>query len=148
MQLSYDNLLYHLALEWMDTLLQHRSISSTFSNKKQQQQIDDEVENIENDLSTVLLLQNSKRRLNDDSVNIPNKRGKYEKRTLYFTNPETGERSVMTWQHSVWWQRYIVNAQPRYRKWAKSFRNCFRMPYDSYLDLVKQCQSSPLFKKW
>ena len=55
MQLSYDNLLYHLALEWMDTLLQHRSISSTFSNKQQQQQVDDEVENIENDLSLVLL---------------------------------------------------------------------------------------------
>ena len=55
MQLSYNNLLYHLAMEWMDTLLHCRSIPSNLYNKKQQQEVDAEVENIENDLSVVLL---------------------------------------------------------------------------------------------
>ena len=132
----------------MDTLLQHCSIPSNFSNKKQQLEVDAEVENIENDLSVVLYFWNEKGQLNDDSVNIPKKRGKYGKGTLYFTNPETGERSVMTSRHSVWWQRYIINTEPDHYKWAKSFHNCFRMPYHCYLDLVEQCQSSPLFKKW
>ena len=110
MQLSYDNLLYNLALESMDLLLQQRPVSSDFSNKKQQQRTDEDIAMIEEDIEVAFLLRNRKRRIiNTPSHTQPNKRGKYTKRKLYFTNPETGVRSIMTYDYSIWWQSYIIN---------------------------------------
>ena len=123
MKLSYNHLIYHLALELMDTLLNHRSITANFSNKNQQQQLDDEIENIKNDIAVALIIRKQKRVVGNDPSPITKKRGPYDKRRHYFTDPETGKRSVMTCKHSIWWQRYIMDAQPDYPKWAKSFRS-------------------------
>ena len=148
MRLSSDNLLYHLAQQWMDTLLLHRPTSSN-SSKKHQHQIDDDVEMIKDDIDHALILRNRKRKNNTTSDSpSPTKRGKYRKRIYYFTDPSTGNRSIMTYKHSVWWQTYILHPQPDYPRWAKVFRSRFRMPYESFIDLFEQCQCSEYFEQW
>ena len=148
MRLSYDNLLYHLSLEWMEKLLHSPSLKAGICNKKERQKRDFDIANIESDVAVVVLLRDRKRKLDISSSVNSRKRGKYKKRKLYFTDPNTGKRSVMTYDHSVWWQRYIVNAQSGNPTWEKKFRKRFRLPYESFLDLVEECKESSYFQQW
>ena len=106
------------------------------------------MQQIEDDIVIVLMLQKRKRLVHEKEKSVSRKRGKYEKNSLYFTDPKTGERSVMTYKHSMWWQNYIVNPQPEKQWWRELFRVRFRLPYDNYLELVEKCNDSPLFSQW
>ena len=54
----------------------------------------------------------------------------------------------MTYRHSVWHQNYIQNPQPNSLTWNTLFHNHFRLPYSSYLELLRECKSSSLFNQW
>ena len=54
----------------------------------------------------------------------------------------------MTYHYTVWWNNYCANPQRDKKNWCRQFRERFRMPYDSYLDLVEKCKRSNIFKKW
>ena len=77
------------------------------------------------------------------------KRGKYNMTRLTFTNPFTGDREPFTYQYSIWWCNYILDPQTNCTKWNKLFRNRFRMPYDSFIQLVQQSSEDPqYFSQW
>ena len=73
---------------------------------------------------------------------------KYEKNTLFFTNPETGIWLKMTYKHSLWYQNYVLNAQPETVWWRRIFCERFWLPYENYIELVDMCKDSPAFSQW
>ena len=130
MQLSYDNLLLHLANDYNNVLLHHTSSRSKHCNssqsyyidrkkrKREEEKKDEQLREIEDWLVVLLCLRNKRRRIEGLQTNACWKRRgmTYERNILYFTNPDTGERSIMTYRHSLWYQTYILNAQPE-KKW-------------------------------
>ena len=159
MNLSYDKLLLNLILEYNNTLLYHPNRVSKYYNKygsdfihrkkrkNERKKKEDELQKIENEIIMLMLLQKRKR-ANDEHQLRPKKKAKYIKKVLYFTDPSTGQRSIMTYKHSQWWQNYIVNAQPEKIWWRKWFAKRFRIPYYNYLELVQMCTDSPLLSQW
>ena len=95
------------------------SNSSTCSNVfESEDEIDDQLQEIEEEM-IVLMAKSSRKRPNsyvDDSTRQGKKRGSYDMRRLYFTNPNTMEREVFTFRHSTWYCNYMVNPQPQQRK--------------------------------
>ena len=162
MRLSYDNLLLHLAHDYNNVLLhhtpsrskqQHKHRSLFIERKKRkrmEQQKEEELQEIEDFIVVVLSLRSKRRRLNESvRTSRQSRKGwKYEKNDLYFTDPETCIRSKMTYRHSLWYQNYILNAQPEKKWWRKIFRLRFRLPYGSFLELVDMCQKSPILEQW
>ena len=65
-----------------------------------------------------------------------------------FTDPETGGRRVLTYHYTIWLNSYCVDPKPHKKSWAREFRQRFRLPYESYLDLVRQCESCDKFQQW
>ena len=98
------------------------SESETDNNGNKLQQLQDEMlllmylKNWQRDLCSV-----DSNHLNDDNSR-PRKKAKYDTRKITFTNPTTGERSIMTYEYTVWFQNYVLNPTPQYKKWAKQFR--------------------------
>ena len=127
------------------------SNSLTCSNVfESEDEIDDQLQEIEEEM-IVLMAKSSRKRPNsyvDDSTRQGKKRGSYDMRRLYFTNPNTMEREVFTFWHSTWYCNYMVNPRPQQRKWARKFRIRFRLPYHSFLDLLHQCTESEYFGQW
>ena len=134
MNSSYDQLLLHLAYDYNNVLLHHTSSQSKHYNrydcfymnrkkrKFENEKKEDELREIEDEILFVLAL-----RKNERSALIQSrKRGKYEKNTLFFTDPETGSRTKMTYRHSLWYQNYILNAQLDKKWWRRLFRLRFR----------------------
>ena len=131
MQLSYKKLLLNLALDYNNTLLYHSSTVSKYINKYGSEHLnqmklkirkkDERLQQIEDNIVIVLMLQKRKRLVHEEKESVPRKRGKYEKNSLFFTDPKTGERSVMTYKHSMWWQNYIVNPQSEKQWWRELF---------------------------
>ena len=161
MKLSYDNLLLHLAHDYNNVLLHHTTLQSKDTNhnscdgikrkkrKREEANKEDELREIEDMICVLLSLRNKRRRVKADDKSRPYRVGmKYEKNTLYFTDPETGRRTPMTYRHSLWYQNYILNAQPDKRWWCEIFRDRFRLPYDCYLQLVEMCKESPILYQW
>ena len=115
MQLSYIKLLLNLALDYNNTLLYHSSTVSKYINKYGSEHLhrmklnneirkkEERLQQIEDDIVIVLMLRKRKRLVHEEKESVPRKRGKYEKNSLFFTDPKTGERSVMTYKHSMWW---------------------------------------------
>ena len=158
MQLSYNKLLIDLALDYNNTLLYHSSTVSKYIDKYGSEHLhrmklkirkkDQRLQEIEDDIVNVLMLRKRKRLVHEEKEPVARKRGKYEKNSLFFTDPKTGDRSVMTYKHSMWWQNYIVNPQPEKQWWRELFRLRFRLPYDNYIQLAEMCNDSPLFSRW
>jgi hypothetical protein len=54
-----------------------------------------------------------------------------------FQDPTTGELRQMTPTLSLWWVLYIQEPKPECSQWSKTFKNRFRLPYNSFLDLLR-----------
>ena len=119
MLLSLDSLLYHLALDYNNHLV-YSHIPKTYNKhlsyyqrrkeiRDQYDAFDAKLRSIEDDIMLVSLLKESQDRLQRK----PNKVSKapYKKRIYYWTNPETGKQSVMTWKHTFWFNNYVINTQ-------------------------------------
>ena len=76
------------------------------------------------------------------------KRQKYDTNKLHSTNPITMERSVFTFEYSIWYCNYVTNPSPECSKWSNLFRRRCRMPFNAFLDLALQCEESILFDRW
>ena len=106
MQLSYNKLLLNLALDYNNTLLYHSSTVSKYINKYGSEHLhqmkleirkkEERLQQIEDDIAIVLMLRKQKRLFHEVKKSVPRKRGKYEKNSLFFTDPKTGERLIMT----------------------------------------------------
>ena len=150
MKLSFNNLLAALAQEY-NTLVLHNDVpnikKSNVRKRKymytdpdviDEDELDDDLYAIEEEMMCVMHLLKKKNPIPStiQFTRKGQKRGPYDKKIKYFTDPYTGERSVMTFMHSVWFQSYILNPDPSNKKWDKKFRNRFRLPYKSFLELV------------
>ena len=102
---------------------------------------DDKIEELE-EMILLTLIEYKKESTNDK------KRKRDFANKLYFTNPITGDRSIMTYEYSVWYGNYVQNPSPDNPAWAKQFRTRFRLPYSEYLKLVDEVKESPMFNKW
>ena len=156
----YDVLLRHLVMEYNDILL--RPVRSRFPSnelgeefyfwKKREREdeanLDESLSAIEDDILVILALRCRKRRLTVKGSWRRKKRGRYMKYLQYFTDPDTGVCSIMTPQHTVWYQSYILNPKLECKKWQQLFCYRFRMPYQSFLDLVRECERSPIMATW
>ena len=72
----------------------------------------------------VMALTKNKRRLftgTPDTISPPKKKDKYESNRIMFTHPESGERNVMTYHYTIWWQNYCANPRPNSKSWARHF---------------------------
>ena len=156
MNLSFDQLLLDLAQEYYEKLSNSFNPPKLIRNSSHERQIkklkknrDQELVDIEDEISMVLCLRESSLRIrNVSSRKVFKKKKKYEKHIQYFTDPSTGERVVMSYSHSTWYQSYVLNTKTNCSKWLALFRFLFRMPYGSYLDLVKKCKESSIFDQW
>ena len=54
----------------------------------------------------------------------------------------------MTFEFTSWFQKYVMNPLPQSDKFLRRFRQRFRLPYSSFLDLVKMCGQSSFFDQW
>ena len=57
----------------------------------------------------------------------------------------------MTPTISLWWIFYLQNPQPNCTRWSQTFRNRFRLPYQSYLALLSMLKDEDdegLFCRW
>ena len=54
----------------------------------------------------------------------------------------------MTYKHSLWYQNYVLNAQPEKVWWRRIFCQRFQLPYENYIELVDMCKDSPAFSQW
>jgi DDE superfamily endonuclease len=64
------------------------------------------------------------------------------------TDPLTGETRPMDPKETVWYNMYLAHPRPDNPKFQKSFRNRFRMPYESFLGLLSRLEESVLFDRW
>jgi hypothetical protein len=52
---------------------------------------------------------------------------------------------------SCWWILYVENPQPECKKWSRTFRSRFRLPYSSFLDLLNMIladHTDTILHKW
>ena len=129
-------------MQWIDVLMDSASCLKNinldtrsdseillFNSTKYNNQ-DDQLQSIEDEMSIVMLLKKRKRLSPSDEPKLSKKRGRYTKETtMYFTNPDTGERSVITYHYTLWYQNYVLNPQPSLKLWDCKFRRRFRLPY-------------------
>ena len=152
------SLIYHLANEYHTLIFnasssnvrQHELDESSCSDgDESDNDIDDDIEEIEDEIM-ILLSESSRKRIphSTDTTFRSKKRGKYDLRRLHFTHPVTGKRDEFTFEYSLWYMNYVVDPSPDQKKWSRKFRLRFRMPYDAFLDLAKECEASNLFAAW
>jgi hypothetical protein len=56
----------------------------------------------------------------------------------FFADPISGLNRPMTPKLSLWWMMYIQdNPKLECKQWTKSFRGRFRLPYQSFIDLLE-----------
>ena len=70
------------------------------------------------------------------AINTPRVKKSRKRRPKYFVDPSTGKKRKLTPTLSLWWILYLQNPQPNCTRWSQTFRNRFRLPYQSYLDLL------------
>ena len=58
------------------------------------------------------------------------------KQQKFFTDPLTGGVRAVTPRVSLWWILYIQDPQPDNSQWSKTFRKRFRLPYESFRQLL------------
>lgn len=143
MNLSFDNILLQLAMDYnkniiyggQETINHHQMYSSNYFDrnkcKDEEEQLDNSIRKIEDDVTLLLLLHNSRNRIYVDSNDkeLPNKKAKYRKKAYYFTDANAGVRSVVTCRHEVWYKNYILHPLEDDDCWLKIFYNLFRLQY-------------------
>ena len=118
----------------MDTLIYSGSLKKDFNpnssfdlcnlpnHNDEEAEIDDALHSLENEMLSILFLKNRKRSIDDNDSTQPSKRPKfYNTKKQYFTHPTTGKRSVMTYEYTVWFQKYIMNPLPQSPKFLRKF---------------------------
>ena len=58
------------------------------------------------------------------------------KQQKFFTDPSTGVVCTVTPRVSLWWILYMQDPQPDSSQWSKTFRKRFRLPYESFRQLL------------
>lgn len=69
----------------------------------------------------------------------------------YLVDPELQCIRPMIPTMSSWWILYVENLKPECKKWSKTFRSRFRLPYDSFLDLLNMLMHDDadiILRKW
>ena len=66
----------------------------------------------------------------------PLKRRSRIKQQKFLTDPSTGAVRTVTPRVSLWWILYIQDPQPDNSQWSKTFRKRFRLPYESFKQLL------------
>lgn len=75
------------------------------------------------------------------------KKRKGEKGVIHYTDEE-GVRRVLPPTMSLWYNLYIEHPSLDQPRFHKKFRRRFRMPYNSFLELLEIAKTSPLFGRW
>jgi hypothetical protein len=69
----------------------------------------------------------------------------------FFVDPELGCPRPMIPTMSSWWILYVQNPNPECKKWSKTFRLRFRLPYTSFVDFLNRLilhDTDIILKKW
>ena len=77
------------------------------------------------------------------------KRRKFKRQ--WYCDPVTGKMRRVTPKLSGWWLDYIENPEPDCPSWNKVFRQRFRLPYSSYLEILEWVSGDGcdgLFDRW
>jgi hypothetical protein len=85
------------------------------------------------------------------AIKTPRVKKSRKRRPKYFVDPSTGKKRKLTPTLSLWWILYLQNPQPNCTRWSQAFRNRFRLPYQSYLDLLSMLKDEDdegLFCRW
>ena len=134
----------------------NQSSNQCFSSLKDMDNDDDEfehrLEELEDDMIMALIKKKSRARKtsNLDDVRTPTKRRKHNHtdRKLMFTNPVTNAREIFTFEHSVWYQNYVLNSRRENIAWNKTFRNRFRTTHAGFMEIVGLCRENELLSTW
>ena len=114
MQLSHDNILLNLALDYNNTLLYHSNTISKYANKYGCEHVhrmkianeikkkEEHLQQIEDDTIIAMMFRKRKSSENAKQQALSRKRGKCKKRITCFTDPTTGRRSAMACEHTQW----------------------------------------------
>ncbi|KAI2511438.1 Plant transposon protein [Fragilaria crotonensis] len=79
----------------------------------------------------------TRRALRKDITGIPRRARKSRmRRPKYFIDPSSGVLRKLTPRISLWWVLYIQNPEPNCTRWSKTFRTRFRLPYQSFLNIL------------
>ena len=122
----------------MDTIIYSGSLKKEFETGKtvatfwdskkvkEEDEVDDTIHSLENEMLMLLLLKKRKRSSSsDEGERISKRPHKYDTSKQYFTHPETGIRSIMTFEYTCWFQKYIMNPLPQSDKFLRRFRQRF-----------------------
>ena len=72
-----------------------------------------------------------------------------KRRGLIARKTEDGELEILTPQESSWWLMYVDNVLVQEEKhYQHKFRQRFRLPYQNYKELVKDCKEDDHFARW
>ena len=77
------------------------------------------------------------------------KRRKFKRQ--WYCDPVTGKMRRVTPKLSGWWLDYIENPEPDCPSWNKVFRQRFRLPYSSYIEILEWVSGdgcNGLFDRW
>lgn len=76
-------------------------------------------------------------------------------RNKFFVDPTSGHLRPMTPKLSLWWLIYIQDPKPDCAQWSRTFRNRFRLPYESFIDLLHMIvndnneeSNRKIFRRW
>ena len=117
---------------------------------KDDDELDDRLEELEDDMIMALITEKSRVRKRQPLDDVPTKRRKYNHtdRKLLYTNPETNARETFTFEHSIWYQNYVLSPCHDIPAWNKTFRNRFRTTHEGFMEIVGLCRENELFATW
>ena len=98
----------------------------------------------------LLLLKVAELRRRHAIVTLPYKKTRTA-RSRFFIDPVSGMHRPMTPKLSQWWVLYIQDPKPECRHWSKSFRQRFRLPYQSFLHILSMLEEDSndvYFQRW
>jgi hypothetical protein len=87
----------------------------------------------------------------DTNTGPPSKRSR---RVQTFVDPTTGVVCPMTPHQSLWWMMYVQDPKVDDAHWNRLFRTRFRLPYNSFLELLQMMQfenfdpGNDIFVRW
>jgi hypothetical protein len=86
----------------------------------------------------------------DEAEQVEQMKKKRAKRegVITVTDPLTGETRPMDPKETVWYNMYLDHPRPDNPKFQTSFRNRFRMRYESLLGLLSRMEVSVMFNWW
>ena len=134
----------------------NQSSNQYFSSLQDMDNDDDEfeyrLEELEDDMIMALITKKSRvRKIRSlDDVRTPTKRRKYNHtdRQLLHTNPVTNARKIFTFEHSIWYQNYVLYPRHDNLAWNKTFRNRFRTTHAGFMEIVGLCRENELLSTW